>query len=205
MAGMGPKDSAREVSSAAPVGVTSSTSSSLPTTGTPSSRARVAGAGSGMRPWAPRTNPRPSGRGDAYTRSIPNSANPARVPMTSTIVSAPPSSCRWTSSSVVPWMPASTSPSLRKTAMAFSWIAGARALWRTISSMSDRCRAGTSSATTTSTLVAPNPPLSTRSQRSRASARPSASSTSSRLSSGIPASTSAPRIMSPLIPATQSK
>ena len=50
MAGSAPKRAASSVTSAAPVGVTNSPSTSAPVTGTPCRSATVAGAGNGSRP-----------------------------------------------------------------------------------------------------------------------------------------------------------
>ena len=102
MAGSGPNSAASAVTSAAPVGVTSSPLTSAPVTGTPSKSATVAGAGSGRRPCAASTNPRASGSGEHTTRSTPNNSNPISTPTTSTMVSMPPNSCRCTRSGVVP-------------------------------------------------------------------------------------------------------
>ena len=59
--GIGPNPDARAASSAAPVGVVSSTPRSIPRVGapTPASSSTTAGAGFGSRPWAARTMPVP--------------------------------------------------------------------------------------------------------------------------------------------------
>ena len=103
IAGSAPNSAASAVTRAAPVGVTSSPSTSAPVTGTPASSATVAGAGSGIRPWAASTKPRASGSGEHTTRSTPSSSKPVSTPTTSTMVSMPPNSCRWTRSGAVPW------------------------------------------------------------------------------------------------------
>ena len=63
-AGAGRSASASAATSAAPVGVTSSSSISTPCTGAPRSSSSVAGAGSGRRPCAASTKPRPIGSGE---------------------------------------------------------------------------------------------------------------------------------------------
>ena len=59
MSGMGPNDVHSAARIAAPVGVVSSTPTSRPYVGTPSSKRTVAGAGLGSHPWALRTVPVP--------------------------------------------------------------------------------------------------------------------------------------------------
>ena len=63
----------------------------------------VAGAGTGIQPWAAWTQPLPSGSGEAKTRSTPSSARPATTPTTSTIASSAPTSWKWTWSAGMPW------------------------------------------------------------------------------------------------------
>src|SRR5205085_973279 len=72
--------------------------------GSPTSSATVAGAGSGMRPCAPRTVP-PAGQGsaEARTSSTPSRARPTHVPTTSTMASSAPTSWKRTSSAGMPW------------------------------------------------------------------------------------------------------
>ena len=90
-------------SSAAPVGVVSSTAMLRPQVGTPSSRATTAGAGLGSMPWAVLTMPSPVATGLARTSSIPSTSRAAAVPTTSTMVSWPPTSWKWTWSTGRRW------------------------------------------------------------------------------------------------------
>ena len=85
---------------AAPVGVTSSHSSSVASkiAPVPSSTRTLAGAGSGIAPMRPRG----TGKADEKTWSTSRLRSSQKVPIRSTRVSAPPSSCRWTWSSGKP-------------------------------------------------------------------------------------------------------
>jgi hypothetical protein len=80
------------VSSAAPVGVTSSASMSGISTGAPRSSSAVAGAGTGINPCSERTAPRPSLSGEAYTSPTPSARSASAVPTTSTSASTAPTS-----------------------------------------------------------------------------------------------------------------
>ena len=84
---MGPNPDDRAASSAAPVGVVSSTGRSRPQVGTPSSRPTTAGAGLGSMPWAARTMPVPVATALARTSSTPSTSRAAAVPTTSMMVS----------------------------------------------------------------------------------------------------------------------
>ncbi|OPZ81970.1 MAG: hypothetical protein BWY76_02855 [bacterium ADurb.Bin429] len=101
---------------AAPVGVTSSASVSVETMGTSRTSSAVAGAGMGKQPCAQVTKPRPSGSGEATTRSMPSASMPMAVPTISTMASMAPTSWKCTWSGVVPCTSASASPSRVKMA-----------------------------------------------------------------------------------------
>ena len=114
MAGIGPHPVARAASRAAPVGVVSSNGSSVPWAGAPASSAAVAGAGTGMVPWAESTVPLPRATDDERTSSTPSTSRAAQVPITSTMLSMAPTSWKWTSAGATPWRRPSTSASASK-------------------------------------------------------------------------------------------
>ena len=91
----GPKRSATVVRIAAPVGVVSSISTVDSASGTPLSSSAVPGAGSGIRPCAALTQPRPGGTGLASNRSTPSRSSPTAAPTMSTIESTAPTSWKW--------------------------------------------------------------------------------------------------------------
>ena len=116
MGGRGPKPVAMAARMAAPVGVVSSTATSRPHVGTPSSRRTTAGDGLGRKPWAVRTVPVPVATDDAVTSSTPRTSSAAAVPTTSMIVSCDPTSWKWTCDGGRRWSRPSTSASAAKVA-----------------------------------------------------------------------------------------
>ena len=104
MRGSGPKPSASAATSAAPVGVTSSSSISTPWIGAPRSSSSVAGAGSGSVPWAASTKPRPIGSGEHSTCSTFSDSSASATPTTSPIASIAPTSWKCTRSGSMPWI-----------------------------------------------------------------------------------------------------
>jgi hypothetical protein len=86
----------------APVGVTSSLSSPEGTTGSPSSKNIVAGAGTGIRPCWLQVKPLPSGIGVAVTRVTPSASSPTATATMSTMLSTAPTSWNPTSSTGTP-------------------------------------------------------------------------------------------------------
>src|SRR6185295_14019227 len=110
--GSGPYPVACAVTRRAPVGVSSSPRP-LPYTGTPDTSCKVAGGGTGYTPCAIFTVPEPTLRGEARKRSTSSQPRPITEPTTSTIESTAPTSWKVTSSTSMPWTPASTSPNRR--------------------------------------------------------------------------------------------
>lgn len=105
--GMPPNDSAKWRTMATPVGVAISPSWSPENAGTPSSRMAVAGAGTGIVPWAHSTVPNPVQIGDATMRSGASLSMSMQVPTTSAMASSIPTSWKWTSPTGLPWTRAS--------------------------------------------------------------------------------------------------
>ena len=103
MGGSGPNDVTSPASSAAPVGVVSSTVWLVPWTGTPARSSTTAGAGLGSTPCAPRTVPVPRATGLANTEDTSNDSRARQVPITSISASRPPTSWKCTSSGLTPW------------------------------------------------------------------------------------------------------
>ena len=102
--GAGPKVEARPATSAAPVGVTSSSVLSTPTVGMPCKRYAVAGAGRGILPWSQLTKPRVfRGSGADETEVMSRSSKAMTVPSISTMESTAPTSWKCTLSSVRLW------------------------------------------------------------------------------------------------------
>ena len=76
----------------------------------------VAGAGTGMMPWAQRTWPLPTWTGEASTRSGANSRISRHTALTSARASMVPTSWKWISSTGTPWTLLSASAIRRYTA-----------------------------------------------------------------------------------------
>ena len=198
-AGGGPDESTR--TSAAPVGVTSSPAPSGPgRTGCPSRSLSVAGAGTGSRPCAARTEPSPSAIGPQWMRSIPSSWNPHTAPTTSRIASTAPTSCRCTSLAGMPWISPSASAIATNAASArCRTLAGtaARATSSRISPIPRPCGCGGISK---STFVHTISERRTRWMRTSTPSRPSRPGSARSHSAASPTSRSAPSVMSPEIP-----
>ena len=111
---------ASAATSAAPVGVTSSLSISTPCSGAPRSSSSVAGAGSGSRPCAASTKPRPTGSGEHTTRSMPSDSSASATPSTSPTASTAPTSWKCTRSGSTPWILPSACASRRNVSCARS-------------------------------------------------------------------------------------
>ena len=73
----------------------------------PVSRLAVAGAGTGMMPWAQRTWPLPTWMGEADTRSGDSRCMARHTPVTSATASRVPTSWKWISATGTPWALAS--------------------------------------------------------------------------------------------------
>ena len=100
------------------MGVVSSSGTSTPWVGAPSSSPTTAGAGLGSRPWAARTMPVPLATELDRTSSMPSTSRAAAVPTTSTMASRPPTSWKWTCSGGRRWSRPSTSARARNVASA---------------------------------------------------------------------------------------
>src|SRR5256886_3480458 len=202
--GGGPAASTR--TNAAPDGVVASPSTGPPVArSTPSSRIAVAGAGPGSRPCAASTHPFPTATGQAYTAATPSCSNPSMAPTMSSTASTAPTSCRCTFSGATPCTRPSASPTSWNARTARSLTqsdSGARSTSRTSSPTWRPCgRSGIVNSTclhptphrTASRTVTPTPPS------------PNRPGSASSQSCGTPSASSAPRVMSPEMPAAGSK
>ena len=77
---------------AAPVGVVNSPFTADGASGTPLSSSSVAGAGTGMTPWAHFTVPLPVGTDELVNFSTPNRSRPTAAPRMSAMLSSAPTS-----------------------------------------------------------------------------------------------------------------
>ena len=185
---------------AAPVGVVSSPVMGPVVMGFPASSRAVAGAGTGISPWAQRTVPLPTATGDASTRVMPRRSTPHMAPTMSTMASSAPTSWKWMRSTVVSWMAASATAMAWKAAMARSATPGAKPAAAIMSRMWEKWRCFFWSSQRTLTSVAPIPQRITRSASSLNPVTGSAASAPRSSSSGSPRSTRAPSVMSPEMP-----
>src|SRR5439155_12778410 len=203
-AGGGP--AARTRTSAAPVGVVASPSTGPPVaSSTPSSSIAVAGAGTGSRPWAASTHPFPTATGQAYTASTPSCSNPSIAPTMSSTASTAPTSCRCTFSGATPCTRPSASP--------ISWNARtARCLTQSDTGACSTSR--TSSPTwrpcgrsgiVNSTCLHPTPHRTAFRTVTPTPASPNRPGSATSQSCGTPRARSAPRVISPEMPAAGSK
>ena len=171
--------------------------------GAPRSSSTTAGAGTGMSPWALRTMPTPLATGLASTSSTPSTSSAAQVPTTSMMASMPPTSWKWTLSGGRRCRWPSATASASNVARARRRTRSGRRASVTRPLMWAAVRTTELASARTCTLVPPmparmtgsassdHPPMGRRSHRLRTSAR------------SAPASTSAPRAMSPAIPEKQ--
>lgn len=94
---------AKRFTTAAPVGVVYSPSRSPEYAGIPSRMREVAGAGTGMTPWAQVTWPNPVLSGEATTLSGDRRSISMQTPTTSATASSAPTSWKWTMFTGSPW------------------------------------------------------------------------------------------------------
>ena len=203
MAGSGPHVDTVAASRAAPVGVVSSSATSTPWVGAPSSRPTTAGAGLGSSPWAARTMPVPLATELDRTSSMPKTSSAAAVPTTSTMASRPPTSWKCTCSGARRWRRPSTSASARNVASARRVTRSGRRASSTRPAMCPAVRTTPVSEAWTTAWVAAIPQRRTGS-KCRSQPATGRRSRRARTSSGsAPASTSDPSAMSPAIPEKQ--
>ena len=143
--------------------------------------------------------------GSTRTSSTPSTSRAAHVPTTSTMASRPPTSWKWTCSGGRRWSRPSTSARARKVARA-RWRdpVGQAGLLDQAGDVGGGADDGRSRRRGRRTWVAAMPHRSTGSASQRPSRPPGRRSSSARTSSrSAPASTSAPRAMSPAMPEKQ--
>ena len=205
MAGIEPHVVTVAANRAAPVGVVSSATTSVPWMGAPDNRAMVAGAGTGIVPWADSTEPVPVATLAEPTSSMSSTSRAAQVPTTSTMLSIAPNSWKYTSSGGIPWRRPSTAARASKVSRTRRAIRSGKSAASTMARISRAGRWVASSSAVTRTSIAAIPP---RRQGSAVSAQQDAGRppTGRRLirartsSTSAPASTRAPRAMSPAMP-----
>ena len=164
-------------------------------------RADVAGAGTGRTPCSLLMTPEPVGNGDEYSLSIPSESRPTMPPTTSTSVSSVPNSCRCTPSMGVLCTRASASSRRRNTAVARPITVSERPLPSTVSTNSWMLRGRLAcSSRCTSTSLPFRPARCAFWQVMETPFTFMESIAEMITSNGAPASTVAPRIMSPLAP-----
>src|SRR6266576_309443 len=204
-AGGAPEESTR--TSAAPVGVVASPSTGpgSPASSTPSSRIAVAGAGTGNRPCAASTQPLPTATGKLYTASTPSWAKPSIPPTMSTTASTAPTSLRCTLSGATPCTRPSASPISRTARAARSFTQSDRGARSTNRTSSPTVRPCGCSGIANSTWVHATPDRFTSRTVTRTSGRSRRRGSSSSHAAGAPADRSAPRVMSPEMPAAGSR
>src|SRR5713101_4929428 len=202
--GGGPDASTR--TSAAPVGVVASPSTGPPlASSTPSSRIAVAGAGTGSRPCSASTHPFPTATGQAYTASTPSCSNPSIAPTMSSTASTAPTSCKCTFSGATPCTWPSASPTSRNARMARSFTqseTGARSTSRTSSPTWRPCGC---SGIVNSTCLHATPPRTAFRTVTPTPASPNRPGSPSSHTCGAPRARSAPKVMSPEMPAAGSR
>ena len=209
--GRGPYPSANSDTSSAPVGVRSSPAGPSPAyTGAPAINTAVAGAGTGIVPWAQATVPLPTLTAEATMRSAPNHSSAKTPPTMSMMESSAPTSCRCTFSTGIRCIAASVSASLRNSRAARARDASASADRSTSFRMPGRWRCGWPSpprgTSVTVNFVAPTPDRVTGSaETAHSSPRARLPRASRRRSKGRPASSRAPMTMSPDAPEKQSR
>ena len=93
----------------------------------PSSSSAVAGAGTGIEPWAVRTMPPPIGNGAMDQLAGPMASSRAAAVTISAMESIAPTSWKVTSSTGQPWTRASASARVAKMPMAWRLVSGGRA------------------------------------------------------------------------------
>src|SRR5881628_1209514 len=197
---------ARTRTKAAPVGVVASPSTGPPVaSSTPSSRIAVAGAGTGSRPCVASTQPPPTATGQVYTASTPSCSNPSMAPTMSSTASTAPTSCRCTCSGATPCTRPSASPTSWNARTARSLTqsdTGARSTSRTSSPTWRPCGC---SGIVNSTCLHPTPHRTAFRTVTPTPPSPSRPGNALSQSCGTPRARSAPRVMSPEIPAAGSK
>ena len=171
----------------------------------PRTSSATAGTGTGMSPWAARTRPDPTRTAEAETEVTPSSRSASQAPTTSAIESSAPTSWKCTVSGSTPCVRPSASARRPKAARARSRVCAARSASASIARMLAHVRwGGSSTSTRTRALVARCPPRVTSSVSRRTAPGTTASRAACRAPTSAPASTSAPRTMSPATPAEMS-
>ena len=185
------------------MGVVSSKGTSVPCVGAPASSPTVAGAGTGMRPWAERTMPVPVATLLACTSSMPSTPSAAQVPTTSMMLSMAPTSWKCTCDGGRLWSRPSTSARALNVASARRVTRSGRSASSIMAVMFPAVRWTVVSSAWTRALVAARPQRSTGSNSSFQPPTGSRSRSSTTSSPSAPASTSAPSAMAPAIPEKQ--
>src|SRR6266566_3827742 len=177
----------------------------LPGRRTRSEDAHQAGAGTGSRPCAASTHPFPTATGQAYTASTSSCSNPSIAPTMSSTASTAPTSCRCTFSGATPCTRPSASPTSwnARTARSFTQSdTGARSTTRTSSPTWRPCAR---SGIVNSTCLHPTPHRTAFRTVTPTPSNPNRPGSASSQFCGTPRASSAPRVISPEMPAAGSR